>query len=136
MLRITVGGLRFTARFENARAPRTVAAAKSLLPLRTKIIQARWSGEAAWIPLGDLDLGLNAENATGGPQPGQLLLYPGGISETEILVPYGLTQFASRFGPLSGNHFATLQASSLLDELGELVLWQGAQEIIFELEES
>ena len=35
-----------------------------------KIIHVRWSGESAWIPLGDLDIGLDApENATSHPAP-------------------------------------------------------------------
>ena len=50
----------------------------------------RWSGESAWIPLGELDIGLAApENHTSHPAPGEVLLYPGGLSETEILFPYG-----------------------------------------------
>lgn len=103
-----------------------------MLPLRTHLIQARWSGEAAWIPLGDLDLGVGYENHTSHPAAGQLLLYPGGISETEILFPYGATLFASKMGQLAGNHFATIyEGNELLPELGELVLRKGAQEITF-----
>jgi hypothetical protein len=132
MLRITVGGLVFSARLEADAAPVTVAAIRKLLPLRSKIIQARWSGEAAWVPLGDLDVGVAAENQTSTPQAGQLLLYPGGISETEILFPYGRTRFGSIHGPLEGNHFATLVGQPPLAELGRLVLWQGAQDVAFE----
>ena len=103
-----------------------------MLPLKTLLIQARWSGEAAWIPLGDLDLGLGYENHTSHPAPGELLLYPGGISETEILFPYGATLFASKMGQLAGNHFATIyEGNEQLKELGELVLRKGAQEITF-----
>ena len=130
-MRIKVGDMTFTARFEEA-APKSCAKFRSMLPLKTMIIQARWSGEAAWIPFGDLDLGLGYENQTSHPAPGQLLLYPGGVSETEILFPYGATLFASRVGQLAGNHFATiLEGSERLRELGELVLWKGAQEISF-----
>jgi hypothetical protein len=103
-----------------------------MLPLKTQLIQARWSGEAAWIPLGDLDLGIGYENHTSHPAPGHLLLYPGGISETEILFPYGATLFASKMGQLAGNHFATIyDGNERLKELGELVLRKGAQEITF-----
>ena len=104
-----------------------------MLPLETRIIQARWSGEAAWIPFGELALELGYENATSYPAPGQLLLYPGGLSETEILFPYGATVFASKMGQLAGNHFATIEdgAEQLL-ALGKLVLWEGAQDITFE----
>lgn len=103
-----------------------------MLPLTARLIQARWSGEAAWVPLGDLELGLGYENHTSHPAPGHLLLYPGGISETEILVPYGSTLFASKVGQLAGNHFATIvEGSEDLDLLGKLVVEGGAQPITF-----
>ena len=133
MLRITAAGYRFAARLEETAAPRTVAAFRTLLPLRSKIIQARWSGEAAWIPFGALELGLGPENATSYPAAGQILLYPGGLSETEILFPYGATCFASRMGQLAGNHFATIiEGAADLAALGHQVLWEGAQDILFE----
>jgi len=129
---IKVGDLRFLARLETDAAPRTCHAFQSILPLQTQLIQARWSGEAAWIPFGELDLGIGYENHTSYPGPGQLLLYPGGISETEILFPYGWTLFASKAGQLAGNHFATIfEGNERLKELGERVLWKGAQEITF-----
>jgi len=49
---------------------------RSMLPCRERLIHVRWSGEASWIPLGDLDLGLGCENTTSYPAPGQLLLHP------------------------------------------------------------
>ena len=62
-----------------------------------------------------------------------LLLYPGGISETEMLFPYGSTMFASKVGQLAGNHFATLvKGQEHLSELGRRTLWQGAQDIVME----
>src|SRR5256714_4051357 len=129
---IKVGDLRFLARLETDAAPRTCQAFQSMLPLQTQLIQARWSGEAAWIPLGELELGLGYENHTSYPGPGQLLLYPGGISETEILFPYGSTCFASKAGQLAGNHFATIEEGrELLTELGRRVLYDGAQEVVF-----
>ena len=104
-----------------------------MLPLQTQIIQARWSGEAAWIPFGELDLDLGYENHTSYPAPGHLLLYPGGLSETEILFPYGSTVFASKMGQLAGNHFATVtRGVDQLAAMGRKVLWEGAQQISFE----
>jgi hypothetical protein len=82
-------------------APRPRAPAKNSrawLPYQERLIHVRWSGEACWIPLGDLDLGVGYENATSYPAPGQLLLYPGGVSETEILLAYGSVRFASKVG--------------------------------------
>jgi len=133
MLEIVVGGATCEARLEEGAAPGTVAAFRRLLPLESKLIHARWSGEACWIPFGELDVGVGSENATAYPAPGELLLYPGGVSETEILFPYGPTQFASKAGVLAGNHFATIvRGADQLRELGPLVLWQGAQPIRFE----
>jgi hypothetical protein len=132
LIEIAVGDFRFLARLETDRAPKSSAKFRALLPLRTKIIQARWSGEAAWIPFGELDLDLGYENHTSYPAPGHLLLYPGGISETEILFPYGATVFASKAGQLAGNHFATIyEGNEQLAALGKRVLWEGAQEITF-----
>jgi Protein of unknown function (DUF3830) len=132
MLRITTGDFSFTARLEERTAPQTVASFRKLLPLDSKIIQARWSGQSAWIPMGDLDVGIGPENATSYPAAGELLLYPGGVSETELLFPYGHTCFASKAGQLAGNHFATIvEGVERLQELGELVLWHGAQDISF-----
>jgi len=129
-LAISVGSLVFSARFERDRAPRTCSAFEALLPFEHSLVQARWSGEAAWVPLGDLELGLPAENATSYPLPGELLLYPGGISEVELLFPYGSTCFASKAGQLAGNHFLTLTAGhDQLSELGRRVLREGAQPI-------
>jgi hypothetical protein len=132
-LRITVGTLEFAAELETQAAPRTCQAFLKLLPLERDLLQARWSGEAAWGPLGNLDLGLARENATSRPRPGQLLFYPLDISETEILFPYGESRFGSKHGELQGNHFLTIvSGQEKFAELGRLVVWQGAQKIRIE----
>jgi hypothetical protein len=133
VLEIVSGELRFVAQLEEKAAPDSVAAFRRLLPLESRLIHARWSGEACWIPFGELEVGLGPENATSYPAPGQILFYPGGVSETEILFPYGPTAFASKAGVLAGNHFATvLEGVSSLAELGRKTLWEGAQPIRFE----
>jgi Protein of unknown function (DUF3830) len=134
VLAITVGDFRFTARLEEDAAPRTIAVLRTLLPLDSQLVQARWSGESAWVPMGfELDLDLGPENANSYPAAGELLLYPGGLSEVEILFPYGATCFASKMGQLAGNHFATIEeGAERLPELGRVVLWEGAQPILFE----
>lgn len=132
-LRITVGPLVFLARLEVEAAPQTCARFCALLPYRQKLIHARWSGEACWVPLGTFELGCGPENLTSYPAPGELLFYPGGLSEAEILVPYGSTRFASKVGQLAGNHFLTVvDGREQLRVLGRTVLWQGAQDIVFE----
>jgi hypothetical protein len=132
-LRIKAGPYEFEARMEEALAPKTCAKFLSLLPYKEQIIHVRWSGEGCWIPLGDLDLGLDYENHTSYPAPGQFILYPGGISETEILLAYGGVHFASKMGQLAGNHFITMTSGhEHLFELGNATLWKGAQPIRFE----
>jgi len=115
-------------------APRTCSYFRSLLPYRQKIIHVRWSGEGCWIPLGDLRSGLDFENPTSYPTPGQFIFYPGGYSETELLLAYGSVHFASKLGQLAGNHFLTMtEGVDQVPALGRLVLWEGAQDISFEL---
>jgi hypothetical protein len=133
LLRIKAGPYELEARMEEQNAPKTCAKFASLLPYRQQIIHVRWSGEACWIPLGALDLGLGYENHTSYPAPGEVILYPGGISETEILLAYGGVSFASKMGPLAGNHFLTItKGRESLAALGRLTLWNGAQGILFE----
>lgn len=132
MLTIAAGGFDFTAELLEEDAPQTVAAFRAMLPLESRIIHVRWSGEGGWIPWGDLDLGLGPENATRYPSPGELILYPGGVSETELLLAYGYVAFASKAGALAGNHFATITSGQEnLRALGKKLLWEGAQEIRF-----
>ena len=135
-LRIAIGDdIRLIARLEWERAPKTCSAFVHALPFDSRLVQARWSGEAAWIPLGDREFGVGVENATSYPAAGEILLYPGGYSETEILVPYGATRFASKLGQLAGNHFLTItDGARHLAEIGRRVLWDGAQSIRFEAE--
>jgi hypothetical protein len=132
LIRITAGDFSFVARFEETAAPKTVAAFRGMLPYRESLIHVRWSGEACWIPLGELNPGIGCENATSYPAPGQILYYPAGISETEILLAYGACQFASKAGQLAGNPFLTIvEGLENLRPLGELTLWHGAQKIEF-----
>jgi hypothetical protein len=134
-LAIRVGNLNFIALWE-PEAPRTTVVIRSLLPLRSQLIHCRWSGESTWIPFGDMRPDLDFENHTSHPSPGQILIYPGGISECEILFPYGACSFASKVGQLAGNHFATVVPddgwTDRLREVGRRCLWEGAQDIEIE----
>ena len=132
-VKITAGPYTFDARLETEAAPKTCEAFLKHMPFKSQVVHVRWSGEAVWVPLGDTDFGVSYENHTSYPAPGQIILYPGGISETEILLPYGGTRFASIVGQLAGNHFLTIgEGREQLRELGRLVLWEGAQDIVFE----
>ena len=132
-LRIVAGPFTFTARFEDKLAPKTCAAFRRHMPFESKVVHVRWSGEGVWIPLGDFQFGVDYENHTSYPAPGQIILYPGGVSETEILLAYGPCCFASKAGQLAGNHFLTIvEGLDQVHPLGREVLYKGAQPIRFE----
>ncbi len=131
-LTIQAGPYTFGARLETEAAPKTCAAFAAALPFESQLIHVRWSGEGVWVPLGDRDFGVGYENHTSHPAPGHILLYPGGISETEIILAYGGLSFSSKMGQLAGNHFITIVSGlDQLRDLGELVLWKGAQPVRF-----
>ena len=137
-IKITSGGYEFLAE-THPDAPQTVEAFLKLLPYRQKIIHVRWSGEACWVPLGEFqllrgDAPVGFENHTSHPSVGDVLFYPGPYSETEILLAYGSCCFASKMGQLAGNHFLTIvQGKENHRALGVKTLWEGAQEVLFEL---
>lgn len=127
-IQLTIAGLTFMARLEEQLAPKTCACFLALLPYESQVIHVRWSGEGVWIPWGDQHFDLPYENATSHPAPGEMILYPGGVSECEFLLAYGPVSFASKAGPLAGNHFLTItDGLEQLQTLGRTVLWEGAQ---------
>ena len=133
-MKIEIDGQSFEAVLETDKSPATCAAFRQAMPFESKIVHVRWSGEAVWIPLGDMDFSVGYEDATAYPAPGQILLYPKGISETEILIAYGSVHFASKAGTLAGNHFASITGGlHRLREVGVATLWEGAKAIRFEL---
>jgi len=132
--RVIAGPYTFLGHLEEKAAPKTVAAFRKNMPFVSKIIHVRWSGEGVWVPLGDMDFGVGFENNTCYPAVGEVILYPGGVSETELLIAYGRVSFASKAGPLSGNHFLTLtEGLENLYGLGRKTLLEGQQDIRFEL---
>ena len=123
---------KFNAVFEIEKSPKTCNSFKKLLPYNNQAVHVRWSGEGMWIPLGDFDLGVQYEDATMYPSPGQIIFYPKGKSETEILIAYGSVAFGSKAGPLAGNHFATINSDlNILREIGISTMWEGAKPISF-----
>jgi hypothetical protein len=79
-------------------------------------------------------LDVEPENHTCYPQKGEIVVYPGGISEMEVFIPYGHCAFSSKLGRLPGNHFISLtEGLEQLPQLGEKVLWEGAQDISIEI---
>jgi len=131
---ITAGPYQLVARLEQELAPRTCDAFLRLLPWHERLIHVRWSGEGMWIPMGNEHFDLPWENHSCYPRPGEFIFYPGGISETEILLAYGEVRFSSKFGQLPGNRFLTVvEGAEHVAELGKMVLWEGAQSIQFRL---
>ena len=129
---IDIDGHMFDAVFEEDKSPKTCDVFRKAMPFEGEIVHVRWSGEGVWIPLGDKDFSVAYEDATSYPAPGQILLYPKGISETEILIAYGCVQFASKAGTLAGNHFATITSDlEKLTEIGISTLWEGKKSIVF-----
>jgi hypothetical protein len=132
---IQIDNERFTANLHEEKAPKTIKALQSLLPYKSRVIHARFSGEAIWVPLPeDFPVNVQLEGQTSYPSRGELLYYPGFISEKEILIPYGSTIFSSKVGLLPGNHFATILNEDLpsLAIIGQKVLWEGAKTILIE----
>jgi len=129
---IEIDGYKFSAVFEMDKSPKTCASFRQQMPFESQVVHVRWSGEGMWIPLGDADFNVGFEDATSYPSPGQILLYPKGKSETEILIAYGSVQFASKAGQLAGNHFATITSDlEKLREIGISTLWEGSKSIRF-----
>jgi hypothetical protein len=61
-----------------------------------------------------------------------IIVHPGSLGETEILVADCPICFASKAGQLAGNHFLTIRAGiDRLAKTGRAVLWEGAKPIIF-----
>lgn len=131
---IEIDGYKFDAVFEESNSPNTCEAFRKVMPFEGQVVHVRWSGEGMWIPLGDKDFAVELEDATSYPASGQVLLYPKGKSETEILIAYGCVHFASKAGTLAGNHFATITSDlEKLKEIGVSTLWEGSKRIVFSI---
>ncbi len=133
-MNIEIDGYKFDAVFEEINSPNTCEVFRKVIPFEAQVVHVRWSGEGMWIPLGEMDFAVKLEDATSYPTPGQVLLYPKGKSETEILIAYGSVHFASKAGSLAGNHFATITSDlEKLKEIGVSTLWEGSKSIIFSI---
>jgi hypothetical protein len=131
---ITIGAERFRARFRSEAAPETCRRFRAMLPWCRQLVHARWSGEACWIPLGEFELGVGLENPVHTPAPGELIFYPGGVSEAEVLIPYGVTRFRCEAGNLTGSPLLKIEEGlDRLASVGTHVLHAGATGVTFTL---
>lgn len=48
------------------------------------------------------------ENHTSDPSARDIQFYPSGYIETEVILAHGACSFASKMGPLAGNHLLTI----------------------------
>lgn len=134
---VRIGSERFPARLRRDLAPESCECLLRLLPYSGSVIHVRWSGEAMWAPLaGKFPPGLilAEESPDWQPQPGEILLYAGELSEPELLIPYGISRFACNAGPISGNPVLKIEEGlARLAELGPELLWKGAMELRIEV---
>jgi hypothetical protein len=136
-LSLTIGSERFKARLLHDLAPQACECLLGLLPFSGKLTHARWSGEAMWASLGLVfpeKLLLPPEHPIRDPEPGEILLYAGGLSEPELYFPYAANHFACKAGPLEGS--PVLRIDDRLERLAELgrgTSWRGALELRIEV---
>ena len=75
---------------------------RTMLPLESKLIQARWSGQAAWIPFGDLDVGDRPGGSDQLPGPGRARLLPRRRQRDRDPVPVRRHLLREQGGPARG----------------------------------
>jgi hypothetical protein len=95
------------------------------MPIRSKLIHCRWTGESTWIPFGDFRPGLDYENHLA-PGPGSWRSTPA-ASAVEIFFPYGGCD-GIEGRQLAANNFASVVADEGWDdrlrEMGRRCLWE------------
>jgi hypothetical protein len=118
----------FSGELHTEAAPESVDALREITTLESELLHVRWSGNAVWIEIDEVDLpDLPRENHTVYPSRGDVLLYPGYRNVQEILISCGPTCFKSQAGELAGNHVATLNATPAeLTALEDRTLYDGA----------
>jgi hypothetical protein len=118
---LIIGDTAFAARLRTDASPFSCRILREMMPIHREVVHARWSGEAIWSPLSAIwpaGLILSREREIHSPNPGDVLLFGGELSEPELLICYGTSRFACKAGPLAGNLVLTI--SSRLDRLSEL----------------
>ena len=130
-LKFKIGKEELKAVLEEEKAPLTCEFFKKMLPIKNKIIHVRWSGEAVWTFRTEIqkqDFLLKMQRHI--RKLGEMVLYPGGVSETEMMLAYGCCHFGSKAGELAGNHFLTVtEGKEKLMDIGREILYNGAETV-------
>src|SRR5258708_8660656 len=91
-IRVSVGGITAEGELFEDKAPGTVAALWSRLPIQDRTIQVRWSGDA-WRTENNYELlpaDAPVENVAGRLQAGDIIYYPGYASKLiKVRIAYG-----------------------------------------------
>lgn len=130
---VRAGDFTFQARFEEALAPKTVAAFRKAMPFQSQAIHNRWSGEAVWMPLGDLDFGVSYQEPH---QPSRTRpdhpLSRRHQRDRNLGWPMAACITPARWAsPWQSLHHPDPGLENLT-AFGKTVLWKGAQNIPFE----
>jgi hypothetical protein len=99
-IRVRVDGVTAEGELFEGKAPKTVAALWSRLPIKDRTIQTRWSGDA-WRTEGNYELlpaDAPVENVAGRLDAGDIIYYPGYRSKLiKIGIAYGKAQWLAPF---------------------------------------
>lgn len=132
---LVIGSTSFRARLRDELSPEACAEICRRLPVVGRVVHARWSGEAIWLPLGFDFPAIHSEHATSYPAPGDILMIGPGQSEAELLIAYGACRFASRAGQLAGAPILTIRDDrDGLAQVGRKVLQEGALDLVIRLD--
>ncbi|MDQ3811409.1 MAG: DUF3830 family protein [Chloroflexota bacterium] len=99
-IRVRVDGVTAEGQLFEDKAPQTVDALWSQLPIRDRTIQVRWSGDA-WRTENNYELrprGAPVENVAGRLEAGDIIFYPGHeVNLVKIGIAYGKAQWLAPF---------------------------------------
>jgi hypothetical protein len=99
-IRVRVGGVTAEGQLFDDKAPETVGALWSRLPITDRTIQVRWSGDA-WRTENNYELrprGAPVENVAGRLEAGDIIYYPGYEANlVKIGITYGKAQWLAPF---------------------------------------
>lgn len=131
---LRIGSADFKAIFRDDLSPEACTEVRRRLPLIGRVLHARWSGEAMWLPLGFNFPEIRSEHATSYPAPGDILITGPGASEAEILIAYGPCRFESRTGQLAGSPVLSIREDLVgLAKVGRQSLQQGGMDLTIRL---